>query len=43
VPAVNKGIQEQMENGVLAGFPLVDMNFTIWPSTYLVTVHLDLL
>jgi translation elongation factor EF-G len=21
VPAVNKGIQEQMENGVLAGFP----------------------
>jgi elongation factor G len=30
VPAVNKGIQEQMENGVLAGFPLVDMKVTVY-------------
>uniref|UniRef100_UPI0034DDEBFD elongation factor G n=1 Tax=Candidatus Thiodubiliella endoseptemdiera TaxID=2738886 RepID=UPI0034DDEBFD len=34
VPAVNKGIQEQMENGVLAGFPLVDMKVTVYDGSY---------
>ncbi|MBW5290868.1 MAG: Translation elongation factor G [Candidatus Ruthia sp. Asou_11_S2] len=34
VPAVNKGIQEQMENGVLAGFPLVDIKVTVYDGSY---------
>ncbi|SMN14398.1 Translation elongation factor G [uncultured Candidatus Thioglobus sp.] len=34
IPAVNKGIQEQMENGVLAGFPLVDMKVTVYDGSY---------
>ncbi len=34
IPAVNKGIQEQMENGVLAGFPLVDMKVSVYDGSY---------
>ncbi|WP_428085830.1 elongation factor G [Candidatus Thioglobus sp.] len=34
IPAVNKGIQEQMENGVLAGFPLVDLKVTVYDGSY---------
>ena len=34
IPAVNKGIQEQMENGVLAGFPLVDIKVTGYDGSY---------
>ena len=34
IPAVNKGVQEQMENGVLAGFPLVDMKVTVFDGSY---------
>jgi len=34
VPAVNKGIVEQMENGVLAGFPLVDIKVTVYDGSY---------
>ncbi len=34
VPAVNKGIQEQMKNGVLAGFPLVDIKVTVYDGSY---------
>ena len=34
IPAVNKGIQEQMENGVLAGFPLVDIKVTVYDGSY---------
>ncbi len=34
IPAVNKGVQEQMENGVLAGFPLVDMKVTVYDGSY---------
>ncbi|BBB24531.1 elongation factor G [Isorropodon fossajaponicum endosymbiont JTNG4] len=34
VPAINKGIQEQMENGVLAGFPLVDIKVTVYDGSY---------
>ena len=32
IPAVDKGIQEAMKNGVLAGFPVVDIKVTL-PST----------
>ena len=34
VPAVNKGVQEQMQNGVIAGFPLVDGKVTVYDGSY---------
>jgi len=34
VPAVDKGVREQMENGVIAGFPLVDCKVTIYDGSY---------
>jgi len=34
VPAVDKGIQEQMQNGILAGFPVVDVKVTLFDGSY---------
>jgi elongation factor G len=34
VPAVDKGVQEQMQNGILAGFPVVDVRVTIFDGSY---------
>jgi elongation factor G len=34
IPAVDKGIQEQLENGVLAGFPVVDFKVTLIDGSY---------
>jgi elongation factor G len=34
IPAIDKGIQEQMKNGVIAGFPLVDMRVTVYDGSY---------
>jgi elongation factor G len=34
VPAVDKGIKEQMENGVLAGYPLIDVKVTLYDGSY---------
>ncbi|MEO6696520.1 MAG: elongation factor G [Gammaproteobacteria bacterium] len=34
IPAVDKGIQEQMKNGVIAGFPLVDVKVTLFDGSY---------
>jgi len=34
IAAVDKGAQEQMENGVLAGFPLVDIKVTLYDGSY---------
>jgi len=34
IPAIDKGIQEQMKNGVIAGFPLVDMKVTVYDGSY---------
>jgi elongation factor G len=34
IPAVDKGIQEQMENGILAGFPVVDVKVTLFDGSY---------
>jgi elongation factor G len=34
IPAVDKGIQEQLQNGVLAGFPVVDVKVTLFDGSY---------
>ncbi len=34
IPAVEKGVREAMENGVLSGYPLVDMKVTLYDGTY---------
>jgi len=34
VPAVDKGVREQMENGVIAGYPVVDCKVTIYDGSY---------
>ena len=34
IPAVDKGVQEQMENGVLAGFPMVDVKVTLYDGSF---------
>ena len=34
IPAVDKGIQEAMDNGVLAGFPVVDIKVTLIDGSY---------
>jgi elongation factor G len=34
IPAVDKGIKEQMGNGILAGFPVVDVKVTLYDGSY---------
>jgi elongation factor G len=34
IPAVDKGIQEQMQDGVLAGYPVVDIKITLYDGSY---------
>ncbi|ACV59718.1 elongation factor G [Alicyclobacillus acidocaldarius] len=34
IPAVEEGIQEAMRNGVLAGYPLVDIKATLYDGSY---------
>ncbi|WP_020676900.1 elongation factor G [Geopsychrobacter electrodiphilus] len=34
IPAVGKGAQEASENGVLAGFPIVDIKVTVFDGSY---------
>lgn len=34
IPAVDKGVQEQMKNGVIAGYPVVDVKVTIFDGSY---------
>src|SRR5690606_15456065 len=34
IPAVDKGIQEAMKNGVIAGYPVVDVKVTIFDGSY---------
>ena len=34
IPAVRKGVAEQMENGVLAGYPVVDVRVTLYDGSY---------
>ena len=34
IPAVNKGIQEQMQNGVIAGYPLIGVRATLYDGSF---------
>ncbi len=34
IPAVEKGVVEQMENGIIAGFPVVDVRVTLHDGSY---------
>lgn len=34
IPAIDKGIQEQMKNGILAGYPVVNVCVTIFDGSY---------
>ncbi|WP_339056395.1 elongation factor G [Candidatus Regiella endosymbiont of Tuberolachnus salignus] len=34
IPAVDKGIQEQLKNGVLAGYPIVDIKVTLFDGSF---------
>ncbi|ATG72711.1 elongation factor G [Zobellella denitrificans] len=34
IPAVDKGIQEQMKQGVLAGYPIEDIKITLYDGSY---------
>jgi elongation factor G len=34
IPAVDKGVQEQMQNGVLAGYPIEDVKVTLYDGSY---------
>ncbi|CAN5289325.1 elongation factor G [soil metagenome] len=34
IPAIDKGIKEQMQNGVLAGYPVVDVKVAVFDGSY---------
>jgi elongation factor G len=34
IPAVDKGVQEQIKSGILAGFPVVDVRVTLFDGSY---------
>ena len=34
IPAVDKGIKDQMQNGVVAGYPLIGVKATLYDGSY---------
>ena len=34
IPAVDKGVREQMQNGVIAGYPVVDVKVSLYDGSY---------
>ena len=39
IPAVDRGVQEQMENGVVAGFAMVDCKVTLYDDIPRISVN----
>jgi elongation factor G len=34
IPAIEKGVKEKMENGILAGYPMIDMKVVVYDGTF---------
>jgi len=34
IPAIDKGVQEQLKNGIIAGFPVVDVRVAVFDGSY---------
>ncbi len=34
IPAIDKGVQEQLKNGIIAGFPVVDVRVAVYDGSY---------
>ncbi len=34
IPAIDKGVEEQLDNGVIAGFPMVDVKVTLFDGSF---------
>merc|ERR1711871_597703 len=34
IPAIEKGVKEQMQNGVIAGYPVIDVQVTLFDGSY---------
>jgi elongation factor G len=34
IPAIEKGVKEKLENGILAGFPMIDMMVAVYDGTF---------
>lgn len=34
IPAIEKGVKEKLENGILAGFPMVDLHVAVYDGTF---------
>ena len=34
IPAIEKGVKEKLENGVMAGYPMVDVKVTVYDGSY---------
>ena len=34
IPAIEKGVKEKLENGILAGFPMVDLKVAVYDGTF---------
>jgi len=34
IPAIEKGIKDQMQNGVIAGYPVIDVQVTLFDGSY---------
>jgi elongation factor G len=34
IPAIGKGVKEKLDNGILAGFPMVDIKVAVYDGTY---------
>ena len=42
IPAVQKGIEEAMNNGVVAGYPMVDIKVTVYDEAIMMLTQVNL-